>query len=232
MDLCFQATGDSLIQRNTPKTELNSNSLCLKVSGDVRLVTIDQNSLKGVIVDIPTSWIARFDLLELTRATFLGLRTPELANLGYRLYQESRRSDDFSALVIEALVLELLVALIRQNRLRKPISPGWIKRIEELIRSNPAGTPSLFELSSLVGYHPVYMARSFRAFTGMTIGEFVRAQRLDRARQLLKNSELSLAEIAQLAGFSDQSHLTRLFRRCLNMTPKQLRDRFGGQEMK
>jgi AraC family transcriptional regulator len=150
-------------------------------------------------------------------------------SLGYRLYQEAIRSDDLSPLVIEALVLELLVALVRRNRLKKPISPGWINRIEELIRTNPAVTPSLCELSSLVGYHPVYVARSFRAFTGITIGEFTRAQRIDRARQLLANPDLSLAEIAQLSGFSDQSHLTRLFRRCLNMTPKQLRDRFGEQ---
>jgi hypothetical protein len=51
--------------------------------------------------------------------------------------------------VIEALVLELLVALVRQNRLEKPISPGWIKRIRELIQSDPTAAPSLQDLSGL-----------------------------------------------------------------------------------
>jgi AraC family transcriptional regulator len=74
------------------------------------------------------------------------------------------------------------------------------------------------------------VTRSFRAFTGMTIGEFTRAQRLERARLLLTDPSLSLAQIAQLAGFSDQSHLTRLFRRCLNVTPKQLRDGSSSNE--
>jgi hypothetical protein len=45
---------------------------------------------------------------------------------------------------------------------------------------------------------PVYVTRSFRAFTGMTIGEFTRAQRLERTRLLLTDASLSLAQIAQL----------------------------------
>jgi hypothetical protein len=60
--------------------------------------------------------------------------------------------------VIEALVLELLVALVRRNRLEKPISPGWIKRIQELIQSDPTAAPSLQDLSGLVGFHPVYVS--------------------------------------------------------------------------
>jgi AraC-like DNA-binding protein len=53
---------------------------------------------------------------------------------------------------------------------------------------------------------------------------------LHQARLLLSDPSLSLAQIAQLAGFSDQSHLTRLFRRCLHVTPKQLRDGSSNNE--
>jgi AraC family transcriptional regulator len=130
-----------------------------------------------------------------------------------------------SPLAIEALVLELLVGLVRHNRVAKPVSPGWVKCIQEFIRNDLTATPSLEELARLVGYHPVHVARSFRSFTGMTIGEYVRRQRVERAHQLLSDPNLTLAQVAQLAGFSDQSHLTRLFRRCLNVTPKQLRER-------
>jgi AraC-like DNA-binding protein len=224
LNLCFQALGDCLIHHGRHSSELCGASLSLKVSGAVHLVTIGQKTLKGVSVDIPANWIARFDLPELSRAACLGPRTPELVSLGYRLYQEATRCDDLSPIVIEALVLELLVALVRQNRIERPISPGWIKRIQELIRNDPTDTPSLRDLSCLVGFHPVHIARSFRTFTGMTIGEFARAQRLEHARRLLADTDLSLAQIAQMTGFADQSHLTRLFRRCLNATPKQLRD--------
>jgi AraC family transcriptional regulator len=224
LNLCFHVVGDCLVGNGKKATELCGASLSLKVSGAAHLVTVGQRTLKGVSVDIPPNWIARFDLPELSRAACLGLRNPELMNLGYRLYRESLRSDDLSPLAIEALVLELLVALVRRNRVTKPISPGWVKCIQEFIRSDLTVSPSLEELARLVGYHPVHVARSFRSFTGMTIGEYVRWQRVERAHQLLSDPNLTLAQVAQLAGFSDQSHLTRLFRRCLNLTPKQLRE--------
>ncbi|MBV9873822.1 MAG: helix-turn-helix transcriptional regulator [Verrucomicrobia bacterium] len=87
----------------------------------------------------------------------------------------------------------------------------------------PSHPYKLEELSKLVGYHPVHIARTFREFTGKTIGEFVRCARLDRARTLLADNRLSIAEIAQMAGFTDQSHLNRLFRRCYNLTPQEVR---------
>ena len=47
--------------------------------------------------------------------------------------------------------------------------------------------------------------------------------RLERAQTLLADHRLSIAEIAQMAGFTDQSHLNRLFRRCFNLTPQEVR---------
>ncbi|MEY2606367.1 MAG: hypothetical protein QOH31_4189 [Verrucomicrobiota bacterium] len=83
--LSFQALGDCLIRSGTRTSELCGASLSLKVSGSAHLVTVGQRSLRGVSVDIPAKWIARFDLPELSRAACLGLRTPELVNIGYRL---------------------------------------------------------------------------------------------------------------------------------------------------
>jgi AraC-like DNA-binding protein len=91
------------------------------------------------------------------------------------------------------------------------------------VRNDPSHPYKLEELSKLVGYHPVHIARTFREFTGKTVGEFVRCARLDLARTLLADNRLSIAEIAQVAGFTDQSHLNRLFRRCFNLTPQEVR---------
>jgi len=48
-------------------------------------------------------------------------------------------------------------------------------------------------------------------------------KRVERARELLARTELSLSEIAYAVGFSDQSHLTRHFRQMLEVTPGQFR---------
>jgi hypothetical protein len=116
LNLCFQALGGCLIRSGTRTTELCGASLSLKVSGAVHLVTVGQRSLKGVSVDFPRNGSRDLISRSCHERRVWGLRTPELVSIGYRLYQETLRCDDLSPIVIEALVLELLVALVRQNR--------------------------------------------------------------------------------------------------------------------
>jgi AraC family transcriptional regulator len=74
-----------------------------------------------------------------------------------------------------------------------------------------------------VGVHPVTLARAFRRAFGCTVGEYVRRLRIERAARQLADSDLSLAEIALGAGFSDQSHFSNLFRRHTGLSPFQFR---------
>jgi AraC family transcriptional regulator len=96
---------------------------------------------------------------------------------------------------------------------------------ESLIQRNPKPTRTIEELAEVAGYHPVHVARSFRRFTGKTIGEYVRSSRLVLAQKLLEDRTRSIAEVAYLSGFADQSHFTRLFPRCLRTTPNEIRER-------
>jgi len=52
--------------------------------------------------------------------------------------------------------------------------------------------------------------------------QYLLALRLERARRLLENTEASLSDIAQRAGFADQAHFTRLFKRAFGTTPGAL----------
>jgi AraC family transcriptional regulator len=78
-------------------------------------------------------------------------------------------------------------------------------------------------LAQSVGVHPVTLARAFRRAFGCTVGEYVRSLRIDRATHQLAQTELSLAEIALEAGFSDQSHFSNLFRRHTGFSPFRFR---------
>jgi AraC family transcriptional regulator len=61
----------------------------------------------------------------------------------------------------------------------------------------------------------------------MTIGEYVRRRRADRAAALLNDTHLPLAEIAQACGFYDQSHLSRAFVARFGVSPRRYRRRTG-----
>jgi AraC family transcriptional regulator len=104
----------------------------------------------------------------------------------------------------------------------------WLSDVEVRLREQfREKAPSLEELARAAGVHPVHLARSFRARTGSTVGEFVRRLRINWAMAQLLATDMPLAELSVEAGFSDQSHFTRLFRATLGETPARYRRRHG-----
>jgi AraC family transcriptional regulator len=96
--------------------------------------------------------------------------------------------------------------------------PAWVARLVDRIEADLACTPSLSHLAAEIGLHPAHLSRVFRKTCGETLGEYVRRRRVEEAERALA-SDLSLAEIAAQAGFSDQAHFTRVFRRRFGVTP-------------
>ena len=100
--------------------------------------------------------------------------------------------------------------------------PGFAAR-PTLIDAHLQKPPALRTLAGEAGVHPVYFAAAFRRFYGCSPGEYARRRRIDFARKQIANPELPLARIAVDAGFADQSHLTRVFKRFTGLTPREYR---------
>jgi len=82
-------------------------------------------------------------------------------------------------------------------------------------------------IAASAGVHPVSLARTYRRHRRRTIGERIRELRVERACRLLATTEDPIAEVAQTCGFADQSHLARLMRRRLGVSPSGYRARAG-----
>ena len=82
---------------------------------------------------------------------------------------------------------------------------------------------SLDTLAGVAGVSPCYFSRLFRSSFGLPPHRFVLERRLMKARDLLQGKGHSIAEIAAMTGFSDQIHLTRLFKRQFGITPQLCR---------
>ncbi len=150
--------------------------------------------------------------------------------LAARMYREFCQRDGFSALVLESITLELLIAASRQDtrrQERKP--PRWLESVKEFLRENFAEPPALDELARIARVHPAHLTRVFRQFERCTVGDYVREARIDHARQKILGSHESLVEIALAAGFADQTHFTRSFKRITGMTPTEFRRIFAAR---
>ena len=135
-------------------------------------------------------------------------------------------------LAAESLANVLAVHLIRH--VLAPRSPargrdGTLPRARlraavEYIEEHLDGGPTLEQLAAVVGLNPYHFARQFKAATGLPPHQYVIARRVERARQLLQaGTNLSLAEVAADAGFSDQSQFSHHFKRVVGVTPRQFR---------
>lgn len=158
-------------------------------------------------------------------------RDAEMTGLAWQISRELRSSDNASALAVNGLVLELLSAAVRSDArypnqspyLKHP--PGWLKQAKELIHEHFREPLTIAMIATAVNVHPVHLSRSFRKFYSVTIGAYIRQLRLNWAVMQITHSEKPLAIIAAQAGFTDQSHLTRLFSQHKGMPPGQYRQR-------
>ena len=73
------------------------------------------------------------------------------------------------------------------------------------------------------GVHPTHLMRVFRRFHGCTLGDYVRQRRIDFACGRLTATDAPLVEVALAAGFCDQSHFTKTFKRATGLTPSEYR---------
>jgi AraC family transcriptional regulator len=168
---------------------------------------------------------AREYSLRLDRSTELA--SGQLAWLACRVYSEARAMDDVSPLAIEGLLLEMLAEASRcsRNVVERHI-PRWLTQVKEVIETSFTERLTIAGMAETVAVHPVHLATVFRKTYRCTIGEYIRQRRVEYASLKLSSSDATLAEIALVAGFSDQSHFSKTFKRLTGLSPAQFRTAF------
>ncbi|MEZ4587417.1 MAG: helix-turn-helix domain-containing protein [Gemmatimonadales bacterium] len=138
----------------------------------------------------------------------------------FRRLERRARARTPPLLEIECLIYEVIAGL---ERTRERGRPGWLERIREVLH-DLAGPIDLDGLARIADCHPTHLARAFHAHFGLTVGEYLRRLRVERARiEVVSPTRRSLAAIAVAHGFADQAHMTRAFARYLGRAPGALR---------
>jgi AraC family transcriptional regulator len=104
------------------------------------------------------------------------------------------------------------------------ISPRRLRRVLDFIEASLVERNlSLAEIAAVAHLSPFHFSRVFKIATGAAPHRFVLERRVDRAKMLLADPDLSLAEIAAAVGFANQAHFSTMFRRFTSMSPRQYR---------
>jgi AraC family transcriptional regulator len=103
----------------------------------------------------------------------------------------------------------------RQQRL----SAERVEKVIALLRERLANPPSLEEIGQAAGCSPFYLSRTFSAATGVTIPQYVRQLRMERAASLLRSGRFNVTEAALEVGYSSLSHFSQAFHDAFGCCP-------------
>ena len=116
-----------------------------------------------------------------------------------------------------------MVQLLSDDAGNEAVDDVLTESICGYIREHISEKLSREELASVAGLNPDYMARIFKRSTGMIISDYIAAQRVDLAKKLLAETNISLIQIAEDVGFSEYPYFSLTFKKITGMTPRAYR---------
>ena len=106
--------------------------------------------------------------------------------------------------------------------------PEWVHHLRAYIRENLSRDLSLKCLAEICHFHPVYLSRTWRKLTGVTLSDYIGGVRLEKARTLLRESRISIVEISRRTGFTTSNYFCRWFRKQTGTSPLRYREKQSG----
>ena len=162
----------------------------------------------------------------------LGVRDEQLGYLAISLLYELKEENVIGRLYADSVASVIAVQLVRRYSCLKDVriskggmAPHKLRRAIEYISDHleQEREIALAVVADEVGMSYYHFSRAFKQSMGLSPINYITRQRMERAKRLLTETELPIAEIALRAGFSSQSHFTTSFRRLAGVTPSSFR---------
>jgi len=170
-------------------------------------------------------------LTELEAAWVAAREDPDfLAELGRLIWAELSGERLGMRIAIEAALDQVALQVIREHCTEEPagtaavsIPPHKLRLAKAFIQENLANDLAVDAIARAVGMSACHFAHAFRAATGEPPHRYVMQRRMERAKALLRGSDLTLTDIAQRVGYSSASHFSVGFRKLTRVAPSDYR---------
>jgi AraC family transcriptional regulator len=186
----------------------------------LRQVAIENNCLNPDRIEILPLPIVKTGDTELNTLAMMFKREMDQAEFGERMY-------------VESLANMFAVHLLRRycafpanfKKYEGGLPPHKLQQALDYINDNLNRKIKLNDVAKLIDLSQFYFCHMFKESTGIAPYQYVIQQRVEKAKQLIKHSKLSLAEITVECGFSSQSQMNNHFRKYVGVTPKAYRNK-------
>ena len=197
-----------------------------KEEAEVAKVLLTSELVDEIVRTVTPERASQIELLD-----NFGTRDSHIEELVRRLIAELRADDVGSGLCAESLATELAVHLIRNHSTARrtaavtfsALPRSKLQRVTDYIEDNLREGLTLEKISQSVSMSPYHFAHVFKQAVGVAPHRYVVKCRIDRAKALLRGTDLSVTEIARQVGYPTLSHFSFAFHKRIGQTPSRYR---------
>ncbi|MDI5930237.1 helix-turn-helix domain-containing protein [Rhizobium leguminosarum] len=158
----------------------------------------------------------------------LGCEDSVIMNAARGIGAEIHERGPLSNLLVESYAATIFAQLVRKQKYAPPVRKGGLasanlSRVLKRIEDELAADLSLGQLAALAGLSVPHFCRAFRQTLGCPPYTFIIRRRVERAKEYLRQSSMTVTDVALVCGFSSSSHFSNVFRREVGTTPGEYR---------
>ncbi|WP_271785257.1 helix-turn-helix transcriptional regulator [Aquimarina algiphila] len=209
--------GGNLESRKKQDTQVSSGKIIAYNQGEIHRNRFTAFPSKNLNLEFNSDFFSKNHL------NFNDLNLSETKNIEayldlIHIYSELHVNDSYTSNSIQLSIKSLFTT--KDISSKKPI---WIKRLREIIEDRWNEFIPLDELALILNVHPVTISKYFRKYYNGSLGDYMRKVKVQKALHFLFHTDMPITEIAFTCGFSDHSHMIRVFKRYVGYNPKIFR---------
>ena len=211
----YESAAEAMNEMTRAVMQLDASRACVSLDRFLGAL-LAQNATREYIVRAFTGWFY----------TLVGewpemIRVASRLNLTeYDLQAAVRQAASLSALrsAVQAIIRRYVDELSRTTD-RQTIQ---IEQVKQYVKENLSGAVQIADAAAVVRMHPNYLSAFFKKNTGMSFREYLRAERIAKAKKLILETNMKLYEIGDAVGYPDPAHFSRAFKQVTGVAPQKL----------
>ncbi|MBJ7222905.1 MULTISPECIES: helix-turn-helix transcriptional regulator [unclassified Brenneria] len=199
-------------------------------------LTFSREWLYGNLLDTVSDWQAIYDFTQTHLATHLWIPSRQALAIAWQILNAGPCHTPLQRLYLETQCMSLIIeafSSLTSHALQGAIPPGVtlrnhhrVHQVRDMLESGAADQLSMSDIAKNVNMSESTLQRHFRQTFNMTVFEYLRNCRLQRAMLALQKDGIGIPQAASIAGYNSPANFATAMRRAFGITPGQLKDRF------